>query len=98
MGVEDGSDAGLELGARLSLPHAQHISFELKSSSSYPPHQLGADTYSSQPSPYGSTAPLSVSVHEPTIVKLELGTGVGGRLSPPLVTVIVGLELGTDVG
>ena len=45
-------------------PHAQHMSTEVKSESSYPPHQPGKLWYSAHASAAESNAPFSVSVHE----------------------------------
>ena len=58
-------------------PQAQHISIESKSSSSYPPHQSGYARYSTQPSPYVSVAPLSVSEQSDCIARLREGRATG---------------------
>ena len=46
-------EVGAIVGASSPMPppQMQHISFEVKSASSYPPHHDGKSSYSSQPSP-----------------------------------------------
>ena len=44
-------------------PQAQHMALDVKSASSYEPHQEGLAEYSAHVSPYGSVAPLSVLLH-----------------------------------
>ena len=68
-GVTSGVTSGVESSVVVPLvlllppPQKQHMSLDAKSSSSYVPHHEVWPSYSAQPSPHGSTAPLSVSVH-----------------------------------
>ena len=68
-GVGDGGGGGATAGEEDDEddppPQAQHMSWEVKSSSSYMvPHHPGLVRYSAQPSLAMSTAPLSVSAQD----------------------------------
>ena len=62
-----GAAVGVDVPSSEPPPQAQHISFDVKSWSSYPPHQLGWVSYSSQPSPCGSAEWPSKSSQSPSL-------------------------------